>query len=73
MKEQQNLLKKARSIKMNRNRMSTLVKNMLTNMYANALMRQRPAASAYNIRSAIPRGKNLRGPNIKKRLFGNNK
>lgn len=68
MKEQQNLLKKARSIKMNRNRMSGIVKNMLTNAYMNALMRQRPTSlSAYNIRSAV---KN-RGPNIRKRLFGN--
>ena len=69
MKEQGNLLKKARSVKMNRNRMSGLVKNMLAHAYMNALVRQRPVVSAYNVRSAVPN----RGANIRKRLFGNNK
>lgn len=69
MKEQRNLLKKAAT----RKRMTSMVKNMIVNMYANALARQRPSSlTAHNVRSAIPRGKNLRGPNLRKRLFGNN-
>lgn len=70
-KEQENLLKKAR----NRKRMSSIVKNMIVNMYANTLRRQRPAVNMYQVRSAVPRGKNLhiRRENLRRRLFGNNK
>lgn len=70
-KKQENLLRKAKRTKMNKNRMTTVFKNMLLNTYKNALARQRPNASLYNIRSSVPRGKNTRGPNLKKRLFGN--
>lgn len=69
--EQEMLLRKASRAKANKNKMRSVVKRMITNLYRDALMRQRPAASAYNVRSAIPRGKNLSGPNLRKRLFGN--
>lgn len=63
-KEQENLLKRAK----NRKRMTEIVKNMMVSAYANALERQRPSASAYNIRSAGPK---IKRQNLKKRLFGN--
>lgn len=70
--EQAMLLRKASRAKANRNKMTAAVKRMITNLYREALMRQRPtSASAYNVRSAIPRGKNLSGPNLRRRLFGN--
>lgn len=72
-KEQENLLRQAKRRKLDKNKMSRVVKNMILAAYANSLARQRPTSvSAYNIRSAVPRGRNLRGPNLRKRLFGNN-
>lgn len=68
-KEQENLLRQAKRRKMNKNRMTGIVKNMIVAAYANSLARQRPNATAYEIRSAVPRGRNLRGPNLRKRLF----
>lgn len=70
--EQENLLREAKRRKLDKNKMSRVVKNMIVAAYVNSLMRQRPNVSAYNIRSAVPRGRNLRGPNLRKRLFGNN-
>ncbi len=71
--EQEMLLRKASRAKANKNKMRAILKNMILMGYVNALARQRPtSASAYNVRSAIPRGKNLRGPNLRRRLFGNN-
>ncbi len=69
--EQETLLRKASRAKANRNKMRSILKNMILMGYVNALARQRPVANAYNVRSAIPRGKNLRGPNLRRRLFGN--
>ncbi len=69
--EQEMLLRKARRAKANRTKMRRVIETMIANLYRNALMRQRPVASAYIVRSAIPRGKNLRGPNLRRRLFGN--
>jgi hypothetical protein len=68
---QNKLIRKAKRAKMNKNRMTTVVKNIIFNAYKNALAGQRPNASLYNIRRSVPRGKNTRGPNLKKRLFGN--
>jgi hypothetical protein len=42
LKEQANLLRQAKRTKMNKNRMTTVVKNMILNAYKNALVRQRP-------------------------------
>ena len=70
-KNQGNILRVAKRTKTNKNRMSTIIKNMMLNAYVNALARQRPNATAYNIRSAMLRGKNMRGANLRKRLFGN--
>jgi hypothetical protein len=71
LQNQNKLLRKAKRVKMNKNRMTNAVKNVILTVYKNALAHQRPNASSYNIMRSVPRGKNTRGPNLKKRLFGN--